>query len=537
MWPKGKTIEDVVVIGTKEGGLYKLKGHSDVALTHSTENPCELWHKKLAHISYKSLPYASKVVTGLPEIKVDHEGVCKGCAQGKNIKNPFLKSDNKVEGILELVHSDVCGPMPSTSLSGYVYYVSFIDDYSRKTWVYFLKSKDEVLGKFKEFKALVENLSKRKIKILRSDNGGEYTSNEFGSFCRDAGIKRELTTPYNPQQNGVVERNNRMIMEAIKIMIHDQDLPMHLCAEATRTTIYVQKRLSHSAFGFKTLEGIFTRKKLEVSHLKIFGCPVFVHIPKEKRTKLDPSGNKGIFVGYCEVSKSFIIYIPGYHHIDINKNVTFDDDVVLKRSRKCQLEEVYEEEPIAPRVAEPMEEVTITLDDEISEDHDMIESQESSRMTISHKRKPAWARELIQDTEKYGAPKGTMRQSKKLRPFSSHMALICNLIENEPTCFEEAIQKKEWMDAMIEEYQFIIKNGVWEVVPRSKNKYVVSSKCIYKIKHAPDRSIEKQKARFVARGFSQKESIDYEETFAPVARYTSIRTIIALTTKMNWKLH
>jgi transposase InsO family protein len=128
---------------------------------------------------------------------------------------------------LELIHSDVCGPMPSTSLSGYVYYVSFIDDYSRKTWVYFLKSKDELLEKFKEFKALVENLFERKSKILRSHNGGEYTSNEFGSFGRDVGIKRKLTTPYNPQQNGVAERKNRTIMEAMEIMIHDQDLPMH----------------------------------------------------------------------------------------------------------------------------------------------------------------------------------------------------------------------------------------------------------------------------------------------------------------------
>jgi hypothetical protein len=230
MWPKGKTMEDAFVIGTEEGGLYKLKGHSDVALTHSNESLCELWHRRLAHINYKALPYVSKVVTGLPELKVDHEGVCKGCAQGKNINNPFPKSDNKAEGILELVHSDVCGPMPSTSLSGYVSYISFIDDYSRKTWVYFLKSKDEVLKKFKEFKALVENLSKRKIKILRSDNGGEYTSNEFGSFYRDVSIKRELTTPYNPQQNGVAERKNRIIMEAVKTMIHDQDLPMHSCS-------------------------------------------------------------------------------------------------------------------------------------------------------------------------------------------------------------------------------------------------------------------------------------------------------------------
>jgi transposase InsO family protein len=150
--------------------------------------------------------------------------------------------------------------MPSTSRSEYVYYVSFIDDYCRNTWVYFLKSKDEVLRKFKEFKALVEILLERKIKILRSDNGGEYTSNEFGRFYRDVEIKRELTTPYNPQHNGATERNNRTIMEAIKTMIHDQNLPMHLWVEEERTTIYVQNILSHSALGFKTPKEMFTRK-------------------------------------------------------------------------------------------------------------------------------------------------------------------------------------------------------------------------------------------------------------------------------------
>jgi hypothetical protein len=126
---------------------------------------------------------------------------------------------------------------------------------------------------------------------------------------------------------------------------------------------------------------------------------------------------------------------------------------------------------------------------------------------------------------------------KRPKPFSSYTALMCNLLDEEPTCFEEPIQKKEWVDAMIEEYQSIIKNDVWEIVPRPKSKDVVSSKWLFKIKHAADGSIEKYKARFVARGFSQKESIDYEETFAPVAKYTSIRTIIALVAKMKWKMH
>jgi transposase InsO family protein len=130
--------------------------------------------------------------------------------------------------------------MPSSSISGYVYYVSFIDDYSRKTWIYFFKSTDEVFIKFKEFKALIENLSERKINILRSDNGGEYISKEFVKFCKDVGIKRELTTPYNPQQNGVVERKNRTIMGVVKTMIHDQDLPMCLWVEAAMEVAYVQ---------------------------------------------------------------------------------------------------------------------------------------------------------------------------------------------------------------------------------------------------------------------------------------------------------
>jgi hypothetical protein len=155
------------------------------------------------------------------------------------------------------------------------------------------------------------------------------------NFCKDVGIKRELTTPYNPQQNGVVERKNRTIMEAVKTMIYDQDLPMCLWAKTTMALVYVQNRLSHSALGLKTPEEIFTRKKPEVSHLKIFGCLVFIHIPKEKRNKLDPSGKKGIFVGYCEVSKAFRIYILGHHHIEINRDVTFDEDTTLKKSKLC----------------------------------------------------------------------------------------------------------------------------------------------------------------------------------------------------------
>ena len=187
-----------MVIGEEEGGLYKLKGHSKTTLVHETTSSSELWHRRLAHINYKALPYVRKVVTGLPYLKIDHEGTCKGCARGKNIKNSFPKSETNNKGMLELIHLYVCGSITYTYLSGYEYYVTFFDNYSRNTWIYFLKTKDEVYEKFKEFKALIENHSERRIKTLITDNGGEYTSKEFEAFCKEVGIKRELTTPYNP---------------------------------------------------------------------------------------------------------------------------------------------------------------------------------------------------------------------------------------------------------------------------------------------------------------------------------------------------
>ena len=158
---------------------------------------------------------------------------------------------------------------------------------------------------------LIENQTEKKIKILRTHNGTEYESNEFHDFCKEAGIKRETTTPYTPKQNGVAERKNRTIMEAIRAMLHDQSLPKFLWAEAANTAVYVQNRCPHQALGSKTPEEKFTGKEPDVSHFKIFGSPVYFHVSKEKRNKLGASGKKGIFVGYGENTKGYRIYVAG----------------------------------------------------------------------------------------------------------------------------------------------------------------------------------------------------------------------------------
>ena len=143
-------------------------------MVHDSVDPSELWHRMLAHVNYRALPLSIKVVERLLEIQAKHEGVCKGCAKGKNTKKTFPSSERKAKGISKVIHFDVCGPMSSNTLSGYVYYVSFIDEFSRKTWIYFMKNKDEVFSKFKELKALIKNHKENNIKTFRSDNGKEF---------------------------------------------------------------------------------------------------------------------------------------------------------------------------------------------------------------------------------------------------------------------------------------------------------------------------------------------------------------------------
>ena len=214
-------------IGIHSGKLYRLSFQLHHALAHDGSSDgcdlCELWHSRLDDLHHLALRFLREIVISVLEFYTEHNEVCKGCALGKYVKTTFPSSDSRSAGALDLIHSDLCGPMSTTSLTGYEYYITFIDDFSRKTWIYFLKTKEskEDLQKFKEFKALVENQTGRRIKVLRSDNGGEYTSKEFDAFCVQEGIERQLTIPYTPQQIAVAERKNRVIVGVTRSMLHD----------------------------------------------------------------------------------------------------------------------------------------------------------------------------------------------------------------------------------------------------------------------------------------------------------------------------
>jgi hypothetical protein len=179
MWSLNEDMSTAMTIGTRESGLHKISGQVVQALAHEMVKPCELWHKRLGHLNYNALLGLQKMVTGMPVFSFEHDSVCRGCALCKNTKKPYPRSNRKSNGILDLIHSDICGPMIAPSMNGCIYYIIFIDNCSRKTYIYFLKTKDESFKRFQDFKNLVENQTGRHIQVFRTDNGKEFDSFKY----------------------------------------------------------------------------------------------------------------------------------------------------------------------------------------------------------------------------------------------------------------------------------------------------------------------------------------------------------------------
>ena len=261
-------------LGHKHGKLWKLNNIATCCSVMSSMardvNSLSLWHQRYGHVNKKDVKtlYSEKLVEGM-KLDLKHEDEdCEGCAVGKSVRYPFPKvGSKKSTGILDLVHSDVCGPLNIASVGGSIYFLTFIDDYSNFVCVYMLKKKSAVLEKFIEYLAMAENFSGRRLKKLRSDNGGEYVSDAFKDYLKQRGILTEPTVPYTPQQNGKAERMNRTILDNVRAMLYHAKLPLYLWAEAVSTVVYLRNRSPTSSFKGATPYERWHGVKPNIEHL------------------------------------------------------------------------------------------------------------------------------------------------------------------------------------------------------------------------------------------------------------------------------
>ena len=283
---------------------------------------------RLGHAGEKALQILVKqgLLKGVRTGKLDF---CEHCVLGKQKRVSFGTALHNTKGILDYVHTDVWGPTRTPSMSGKHYFVTFVDDFSRRVWVYLMKQKNEVLEIFLKWKKMIETQTGRKIKRLRSDNGTEYTNDPFMRVCEDEGIVRHFTVRKTPQQNGVAERMNRTLLEKVRCMLSNAGLGKQFWGEAVTYACHLINRLPSSALEGKTPMEVWSGKPAtDYDSLHVFGSAAYYHVTE---SKLDPRAKKATFMGIASGSKGYRLWCPETRKLVISRDVTFDESAMLSK--------------------------------------------------------------------------------------------------------------------------------------------------------------------------------------------------------------
>jgi hypothetical protein len=470
---------------------------------------CDLWHMRLGHVNFRKLEDMMKSNL-IPNFDKNFDS-CTTCMLTKITRQPF-KSVKRSSRVLDLIHSDVCDLHGWPTIGGKKYFVTFIDDCTRFCYVYLMHSKDEVLDKFKIFKAQVELQHETFIKCFRSDRGGEFY---HPSYFESTGIVHQVTAPYTPQQNGIAERKNRTLVEMVNAMLSYSGLSKGYWGEAMLTACYILNRVPNKRNKITPYE-LWKQRKPTLNYLKVWGCRAIVKVPEPKRKKLGERGIECVFLGYAENSKA-------YRFLTIESNDSYSVNTVIE-SRDA----IFQEDRFNS-ISYPKDIVHSNVQN-LENNESNVDTLDGSELRRSKR---------IRKEKDFGSDffmflvEGTGKSINSYGP-------ICFNLENDPVTYEEAIKSQDsafWKEAIQEEMDSIMGNKTWKVVDLPPGSKPIGCKWIFKRKMKVDGTIDKFKARLVAKGFTQKEGIDYFDTYAPVARIASIRMLIALASIHKFVIH
>ncbi|KAK2353501.1 putative mitochondrial protein [Trifolium repens] len=493
------------------------------------EKDSDLWHKRYGHLNFKSLSMLNSkcMVLGLPSV-ITPVDTCTICLLGKHHRSSFKSHlPMRSRDVLNVVHSDICGPFDVLSTGGNKYFMTFVDEYSRMIWLYHIKAKSDAFEVFKKFKTLVEKQSDKSLKVLRTDGGGEYTSTEFENYCKEQGIIHEVTAPYTPQHNGLAERRNRSILDMARSMVKQKNLPKRFWGEAVATAVYILNRSPTKKLKDKVPEEVWSKSKPSVSHLKVFGSLCYKHVPDAKRKKLEDKSVPMIFVGYHRTG-AYRLYNPTSDKVEISRDVkvleneSWDWGQKLSSKKTCAVDLGGE----ASTANDTPTFVNQHQGNVSDEDMHTSSDDEDTNVPPRPQRNIQLPRRLV-DCEIV---------SDNAVDNEGEIVHYAMLADTEPLDTKAALKSKVWMEAMIDELKSIEKNKTWDLCELPSDKKAIGVKWVYKVKQNPEGKVIKYKARLVAKGFLQKQGLDYDEVFSPVARHETIRLVIALACSRRWPL-
>ncbi|GJR08320.1 retrovirus-related pol polyprotein from transposon TNT 1-94 [Tanacetum coccineum] len=469
---------------------------------------------------------------------------------------------NGLKKCLHFLHMDLFGPVSQMSINHEKYTIVIVDEYSR----------------------MVENQNDVKIKQIRTDNGIEFRNHKLESFSDEKGISQNFSSSYTPEQNSVAKKKNKTLIDDARTMLNGSILSKYFWTGAVRIACYTQGRPIIVKRHDKTPYEIFRERIHDISYFYVFGCLVFIHNHKHRLGKFDAKANDGYFLGYSLVLKAFRVFNTRRQQMEETYHVTFDesmeairftntlvDEIVIDDSSRYPPNEfLHEDDPSrqyqkdsdvlyyvipherslteltqenhVPEVIAPNEpDIPLIEDNEVSNvPQSYISNQASTRSHPTSQDR--WLKdqhiELVNIIGDHGEGMLTRSMAAKLTADSASECLFADFLsEIEPKMVSEALKHPGWVDAMQEELNYLYRNKVWTLVPLPYGKTTIGSKWVFRNKKDEHGITTKNKARLVAQGYSQEEEIDYDETFAPVARMEAIRIFLAFATYINFKVY
>jgi transposase InsO family protein len=560
--------------GGRQGNLYVINESTAIKAKSAVneDNPAMShvlsWHERLGHLSLSSMKLLPDLSIS-PSIK---QLFCPHCEIGKASKSPFPQGVGTRAGrVGELIHTDVCGPLPATN-SGYRYFVTFIDDYSRMTFVYLMQNKSQVLLNIKHLIPRIENVTGRPVSRIRSDNGGEFRNRGINLFCSERGIKQEFTIPYSPEQNGVAERMNRTLMEMVRCMLSQSLLPKSYWGEALLYATTIRNSSMTTNIDKCPPSQTWSGRPCTYSHFHIFGQKVFAHIPNAKRTKLDPKAFEGVFLGLSLDQKGYRVldvasgkvtntrsckFFPqrAPHTVPkLDNNFVCPPDFPLVPDESPTLGPVQEVDSIPELDCSTEESDTSSHFEDANADFDSSPEDPSDNNDVEtlqspHEKPPdgkgytyqpieEGPRDLSNiDTSNILPDDATRRAARKA---ARHNAFIVRIASTDPATLAEARRRPDWPHweiAIQQELQALKENNTYSECDLPPGKRAIGSKFVFKTKRHSDGSLERYKARLCAKGFSQISGLDFFETTAPVAKFTSVKILLSIAAVHDLEVH
>ncbi|CAI7889834.1 unnamed protein product [Closterium sp. NIES-53] len=512
-----------------DGGLLCMGGGALPNVTPSTgETDWLTAHRRLGHVALPQLQqlFKEERVKGL-RIKGEPKevGSCETCLTSKFSRFPFHSAVGQSSDPVELVHVDLVEPMKVKGDGGAMYSMTMVDDYTRLTWSFPLaKKSDAARVIIEEWLPMVERDSGKRVKAIRSDCGGEFFGVEFRSWLKRHGIKQQLTTAYTPQSNGVAERANQTIIEDGRMILHW--VPMEK----------------------------WSGKKPLVDMIRVFGCMGLVHVPKEKRDKLQAAAVWAVHLGLARESKGWLMWDPKSNTIFTTRDAKFMEGLMFKewseRGRSKVTIPLGIEAPVAERgdieeeVQQPIPSPKLPPRRTTQGKRDAVRGGAKEGAAKERPKRAAHPRDFLK-YERLGVPKALLVQEEEdeeEKGAEREMEQICCFGVNLPhelASMEEALagdDREAWLASREDEFQSHMENETWTLTNLPPGRKALDCTWVLCVKTDAEGRLERRKTRLVIKGFQQREGIDFQEVFAPVARASTLLLLLAAAAVCGWKV-